>query len=99
MQDRKLPLLATTVSILVFSAVMLFSSSDSKKSHAQEGTTQERVELKFRPLASTPNGTQVRRAKIAAGWLVLSEKNDGTGAGGITFVPDPHHEWDGRGVR
>jgi hypothetical protein len=34
------------------------------------------------------------RAKISGGWLVkyLEAWNE-TGAGGLTFVPDPRHEW------
>ena len=32
------------------------------------------------------------RAKIPGGWLVKPSFGSG---GGITFVPDPNHEWDG----
>ena len=34
------------------------------------------------------------RAKIPGGWLVVSQFHIG-GAHGLTFVPDPRHEWDG----
>jgi hypothetical protein len=32
---------------------------------------------------------RIRRAKIPGGWLVTIRDE------GITFVPDPGHEWDG----
>ena len=38
-------------------------------------------------------GTHIRRAQIPGGWLVVLRDT-----GGITFVPDPKHEWDGGSV-
>jgi hypothetical protein len=38
-------------------------------------------------------GTHIRRAKIPGGWLVVLRDT-----GGITFVPDPKHEWNGGSV-
>jgi hypothetical protein len=35
---------------------------------------------------------RIRRAKIAGGWLVTIRDE------GITFVPDPGHEWDGGSI-
>jgi hypothetical protein len=36
------------------------------------------------------------RTKIPGGWLVSTKEYDSDGVGGgITFVPDPNHEWDG----
>ena len=35
---------------------------------------------------------RIRRAKIPGGWLVAIRDE------GITFVPDPGHEWDGSSV-
>ena len=35
---------------------------------------------------------RIRRAKIPGGWLVAIRDE------GITFVPDPGHEWDGASV-
>ena len=35
---------------------------------------------------------RIRRAKIPGGWLVAIRDE------GITFVPDPRHEWDGGSV-
>ena len=32
------------------------------------------------------------RAKVPGGWLVMIYAGDGSG---ITFYPDPNHEWDG----
>jgi hypothetical protein len=34
------------------------------------------------------------RTKVPGGWLVVSQFHIG-GAHGLTFVPDPKHEWDG----
>ncbi|MGH9408815.1 MAG: hypothetical protein ACRD1V_05110 [Vicinamibacterales bacterium] len=36
---------------------------------------------------------RIRRAMIPGGWLVTIRDE------GITFVPDPAHEWDGGSVR
>lgn len=51
------------------------------------------------------------RAKIPGGWLVVVFKSShyrkekwlsgygwGYGLGGLTFVPDPEHEWDGNSL-
>jgi hypothetical protein len=54
--------------------------------------------LEWEDLASTgpapdprfPRNIFVARAKIPGGWLVVAEKGPGTG---LTFVPDPNHEW------
>ena len=35
---------------------------------------------------------RIRRARIPGGWLVTVRDE------GITFVPDPQHEWDGGSV-
>ena len=35
---------------------------------------------------------RIRRAKIPGGWLVTIRDE------GLTFVPDPKHEWDGGSV-
>ena len=35
---------------------------------------------------------RIRRAKVPGGWLVTIRDE------GITFVPDPSHEWDGGSV-
>lgn len=35
----------------------------------------------------------VMRAKVPGGWLVTV--SGGEGISGITFYPDPRHEWDG----
>lgn len=34
---------------------------------------------------------EVHRAKVPGGWLVLVIHN----TSGLTFYPDPEHEWDG----
>jgi len=46
----------------------------------------------------------LHRAKVPGGWMVMMQQYDaqattshafGYGFGGLTFVPDPNHEWDG----
>lgn len=38
--------------------------------------------------------TSTERARIPGGWLVkFSEHYNESGAGGLTFVPDPDHTW------
>lgn len=39
-----------------------------------------------------PGPGTVYRAQIPGGWLVLCD------GGGITFVPDPNHVWDGNSL-
>jgi hypothetical protein len=38
------------------------------------------------------------RAKVPGGWLVISQFHIG-GAHGLTFLPDPTHQWDGGSLR
>ena len=38
---------------------------------------------------------RTERAKIPGGWLVRSDIYEG---GGMAFVPDPDHKWDGNSV-
>lgn len=35
-----------------------------------------------------------RRAKIPGGWLFSTQEGN-DGGGGVAFIPDPNHEWDG----
>jgi hypothetical protein len=62
----------------------------------------ERKPLAFETLSRTIDGQRqdsypftLRRAPVPGGWLVTLRLNEG---GGLTFVPDPHHEWDGGSV-
>jgi len=50
----------------------------------------EKLQIKGLPWMS-----KIMRAKIPGGWLVLSENGF---SGGITFVPDPNHEWNGESL-
>lgn len=49
-------------------------------------------DLVFEPLPArgVPGGSPIARARIPGGWLVAA----GSG-GGVAFVPDPNHWWDG----
>ena len=38
---------------------------------------------------------ELYRAKVPGGWLVL-HKSEYSERGGLTFLPDPHHTWDGK---
>lgn len=42
-----------------------------------------------------PNG--LYRAKVFGGWLVYTEwiAHGGRNSYGVTFIPDPEHQWDG----
>jgi hypothetical protein len=56
----------------------------------------EMPELKWERIGagawSTP-GSAIVRAKIPGGWLVTYESS-----GGLAFVPDPNHQWDGNSL-
>ncbi|MGO9228805.1 MAG: hypothetical protein ACLQKA_06285 [Bryobacteraceae bacterium] len=54
---------------------------------AAPGAKQAR--LKFEPLEA--GDYSVARAKVPGGWLVV-------GGNGVTFYPDPKHQWDGSSV-
>lgn len=56
-------------------------------------------ELKWETIGVPPAPWGTRslfRTKVPGGWLVIlfAEDQSGTG-GGVTFIPDPNHEWDG----
>ncbi|HUU79125.1 MAG TPA: hypothetical protein VMX55_12325 [candidate division Zixibacteria bacterium] len=59
----------------------------------------EIIEQDSKPIAVSNHKDYIRRAKVYGGWLVESVIKDeytreGIGEGlGITFVPDPKHEW------
>jgi hypothetical protein len=52
--------------------------------------------LKWEYLESEPGlfAVFVMRAKVHGGWLVYVSRGDGNEAG-MTFLPDPSHEWNG----
>jgi len=52
--------------------------------------------LKLEEIKSQGIGTRVRRAKVPGGWLVAIENMSGLG---MTFYPDPDHQWDGKSVK
>ncbi len=59
--------------------------------------------LSWENLADPEMGGAVWRSKVPGGWLVyvynysdFSDENVGSwGHGGLTFYPDPKHEWNG----
>ena len=50
--------------------------------------------LKWQDLKSSAIGHvfSVYRVKVPGGWLVSVHMGDGVG---VTFYPDPNHQWDG----
>ncbi|MDV3353448.1 hypothetical protein D0962_13125 [Leptolyngbyaceae cyanobacterium CCMR0082] len=50
----------------------------------------EKLDCKNQPIG----GLGAWRAKVPGGWLVAIRCGGGEGSG-ITFYPDPNHEWDG----
>jgi hypothetical protein len=38
---------------------------------------------------------QFERAKVTGGWILMVRRLNSMGMDGITFYPDPKHEWDG----
>ena len=56
----------------------------------------EKLELGFegRPAGMfTKASATVYRARVVGGWLVLASGVEGMS--GLTFYPDPNHEWNG----
>ncbi len=49
----------------------------------------ERPRLNFQTLNVRGTSNSLARARIPGGWLVAGQ------SGGVTFVPDAGHEWDG----
>ncbi|WP_071789104.1 hypothetical protein [Leptolyngbya sp. Heron Island J] len=52
--------------------------------------TWEKLYCKGQPLG----GLGVWRAKVPGGWIIAI-RCGGSEGGGVTFYPDPHHQWDG----
>jgi len=59
--------------------------------------------LKFRTVGSLEDrrfsSHPISRAKIPGGWLMtIQTNNQADRSVGMTFVPDPKHEWDGKSL-
>jgi hypothetical protein len=73
------------------------TKSECLASSAQSGDGMTEVQSKVLVFEKVPTkgfkleilDDRIRRAKIPGGWLVTIRDE------GITFVPDPKHEWDG----
>lgn len=49
--------------------------------------------------SASADGVMINRAKVPGGWFVSGTLNVGEAAGyGMTFVPDPNHDWDGASI-
>lgn len=56
------------------------------------------AEFKWEEISKERVGS-LMRAKVPGGWLVIYFHEGGwvgRQTGGVTFYPDPKHEWDGR---
>jgi hypothetical protein len=52
---------------------------------------EDMAKLAWEMIEAEPSYRKIERTKVPGGWLVRMEVGDG---GGITFVPDPNHEWE-----
>jgi len=52
---------------------------------------EDMAKLAWEMIEGEPYYRKIERAKVPGGWLIRMEVGDG---GGITFVPDPNHEWE-----
>jgi hypothetical protein len=61
----------------------------------KSGPHRKNLEFEFLPtrMGTTSASPSLYRARVPAGWLVVSRANDS-----VAFVPDPSHEWDGASV-
>jgi len=60
-----------------------------------------RRQFTFRFIGYGDSNGEVRRAKIAGGWLVSTREVSAEGKAvglGLAFVPDPEHKWDGNSL-
>jgi hypothetical protein len=51
---------------------------------------EDMAKLFWEMIEAEPSYRKIERAKVPGGWLIRMEVGD---SGGITFVPDPNHEW------
>jgi len=51
---------------------------------------EDMAKLVWEMVEAEPSYRKIERAKVPGGWLVRMEVGD---SGGITFVPDPNHDW------
>lgn len=54
----------------------------------------EKLNCKNQPFG----GLGIWRAKVPGGWLV-AVRSGGSKGGGVTFYPDPKHQWDGGSLK
>ncbi|MGV6826597.1 MAG: hypothetical protein ACWA5Q_06450 [bacterium] len=54
--------------------------------------------LKWKDIECDGGPKSMYRAKIPGGWLLSVRGYDDKEGGGLTFIPDPNHEWDGNSI-
>jgi len=52
---------------------------------------EDMAKLAWERIEAEPSYRKIERAKVPGGWLIRMEVGE---SGGITFVPDPNHEWE-----
>ena len=57
--------------------------------------TEDPKKLEWEEIKCKGSGTRTRRAKVPGGWLVVIENTFGLG---MTFYPDPQHQWTGTSI-
>lgn len=74
-------------------------AQDNGKAQSSVESQPIRRQLAFDRVPAKDLSHWIERAKIPGGWLVTSGRlYDEKLIVSITFVPDPHHEWDGKSV-
>lgn len=46
----------------------------------------------IKPVGGSTKPSSVSRAKVIGGWLIETQNSTMSGSG-LTFLPDPHHDW------
>ncbi len=83
---------ALTVAISIGIGVMIAPEKTGAAGFARASVTLAWYEVEQDTAISHWNPGWIFRAHIPGGWLVVKGVG-GTPSGGITFVPDPDHEW------
>jgi hypothetical protein len=66
----------------------------------RRGVDKMPVMLRWQRLETEGGPRSVLRAKVPGGWLIWCDDYSSSEAGysGLTFMPDPTHEWNGRSL-
>ena len=93
---RRVMCLSIPVVILILLTISVpkdVLSQDGRASQQGNVATEE-IRLSFQQLRGDNPDWTLYRAKIPGGWLLTNQRQP-DGGKGLTFVPDPDHQWDG----